>query len=153
MDGVFYFSFYNSATHGDQSFVERWVGFYITNMQQLWDDTTQHLSVVASNLREVYGEHDYYFPHAHINALGCLSYGVEEIHHDEVMEYWRQAFLKQCPGCEVSAVYEVPRTIKRTSADIFQFLKQSYEHTQAQLLRATLNQHVGGGSVAPFKKI
>lgn len=161
MDAVFYFSFETFENFFDESSPVRSVGFYIANILQPWDEVTNHLSDTASDLKDAYGAHNCCTSPAGVNAVGYTSHEVEVEHRAELMEQWRQAFLKICPGCEVSAVYELPYDPKSTTmqnvlnnAEILQYLKDAHEHTQAQQLRNTLATHVlAPVCAAPPKKI
>lgn len=160
MDAVFYFSFETFENFFDESPVHS-VGFYITNILQPWNEVSNHLSNTASDLKSAYGAHNWCTSLANVNAIGYTSYEVEDDQRAELMEQWRQAFLKICPGCEVSAVYELPNDSRNTAmqnvlndAEILQYLKDAHEHTQAQLLRNTLATHVlAPVCAAPSKKI
>lgn len=162
MDAVFYFTFEDIYSFdNDPPPVLRSVGFYIANMHHVWNEITPHLSEAKSQLEDVYGIHDDCTSLSGVNAIGYTSYEVEDDQRDELIEKWRQAFLRICPGCQLSAVYDLPHHPMNTAmryvlndAEILQYLKDAHEHTQAQQLRDTLNTHISVvQSKGPIKKM
>lgn len=162
MDAVFYFTFEDIYSFDkDPPPVLRSVGFYIENLHQPWSEITPHLSEAKSQLEDVYGIHDDCTSPSGVNAIGYTSYEVEDDQRDELIEKWRQAFLHICPGCQLSAVYDLPHHPMNTAmryalndAGILQYIKDAHEHQQAQKLRETLNAHITTpASTAAVKKI
>lgn len=157
MDAVFYLAFYKNDYFDKTEPVERSVGFYVANILQPWNEVANRVKNAVWGLEDMYGVHDYCTAGIGVNAIGYTSYQVKGGDRDELIEQWRQVFFKLCPGCEVSAVYELthdPVNCAGKDAEILQFVKQAHERTQAQQLRAVLNTHISVvHSKDPVKKM
>jgi len=163
MDAVFYFTFENTYNFNEDPppLPLHSVGFYIANLHQVWSEITPHLSEVQSHFDDVYGLLDDCTSPSGVNAIGYTSDQVNRTQRDELIEKWREALLRICPGCQLSAVYDLPNHPMNTpmrhilnDAEILQYLRNAHEHTQAQIQRDTLNANVSGnGSAAHPKKI
>jgi hypothetical protein len=89
---------------------------------------------------------------AFINVIGYSSAEIPAEHHNQVMDEWRTAFLRNFVGCAVSDVFDVTHT--KDGAQMFFHVKQTYEHQQAQQLSDTLAAHITTpASTAAAKKI
>ena len=154
MDAVFYFSFYIDDNCDDDEPITRTLGFYVSNIRKPWSELEEDLSDVASELELEYGVHDWGTAPSGVNAIGYNSGEVEEERCDELMELWRQAFVEHAPGCVVSAVFDVPNLENMNDAQILEATKHAHEQQQAEIMRTTLDNHVGNvASVGSPKKM
>lgn len=72
-----------------------------------------------------------------------IGYSTSKIHEGQraqLMNVWRATFLEIDPGCVVGDVYDVTDMVG--TVDIYRYVKDAYEHQQAQQLRTTLNAHI-----------
>lgn len=153
MDAVFYFSFYETDNGNNEPSV-RHLGFCIGNVTRPWNEIAEDVYECEDQLERTYGLHSWMnAPHGGTNIFGYQSYEVKAAHHDELMEQWRQAFLRISPGCVVSGVLDLDLNAVGAPSKIVQHAKDLYEHQQAQQLRETLNTHVSTGRSTALKKI
>lgn len=155
MDAVFYFSFYE-PDHGDNEPTVRHLSFYITHANRPWNEVENDMYEFEEQFEQKYGMHNWLrSPSNGIDLFRYESYEVKEHQHDELMERWRQAFLRLSPGCAVSEVFALGiDDTKMSSAHIFQYVKDTFEQQQAQQLRDTLAAHIiTPASTAAAKKI
>lgn len=142
MDAVFYFTFYESDT-GDNPPVARHVGFCV-NCMRPWTEIAEEVYECEEELGRRYGANNFLIdPYSGHNMFGYESYDVDALHHDELIEQWRQEFLRISPQCVVGAVVTLeidPQAAK--PLEIFQHIHDLHDQQQAQLLRATLTAHI-----------
>lgn len=167
MDAVFYMSFYSFyKPDNDDEPVSRHLGFCISHATRPWKDLSEDIYKCEDQLENAYGSFSWLSgPTGNSNGLnlfGYEAYGVDTCQYDELMEQWRQAFLRIDPGCVVSDVLVLdldaltPTRFKLASktVEIVQHVQHVYQQHQAQQQRTTLNQQVAGrGSVPPLKKL
>jgi len=155
MDAVFYFTFYtNNDNEMDDDDTEedaeettsRSLAFSVSNIARPWNELEEELADAVSELELEYGTHDWSTSPAGVNAMGYYSVEVEASRCDELMEIYRQEFLKHSPNCVVSAVLEVPNMDEMNDADILQFIQNA-------LLRDKLNADMPTPSTASSKKM
>lgn len=154
MDAVFYFSFHE-PDKGDNEPNVRHLGFCVGNATRPWNVIAEGVYECEDQLERTYGLHSWMNgPSNSVNLFGYESYEVKEHHHDELMEQWRQAFLRISPGCVVSGVLDLDLNAMGTApSKIVQHAKDLYEQQQAELLRETLNTHVSTGRSTAAKKM
>lgn len=142
MDAVFYFHFHehnhNTPTHS-LAFYANTTGWAVDFIE----------GFVQGAMVAQYGVHCNVV-YKKSNIIGFRSWGIRPNQCQHVMEQWRQTFSRQF-GWGVSGVFDVTHVKHH---QMFSHVKQAHEHTQAQLLRATLNTHIGVvQSVAQAKKM
>jgi len=165
MDAVFFMSFYKPDTNDDDEPVARHLGFCISHATRPWKDIAEDIYKCEDQLENAYGSFNWLNgPTGNANGLnifGYEAYGVDACHCDELMEQWRQAFLRIAPGCVVSDVLVLdldaltPKRFKMASKhlEIVQHVQHVYEQHQSQQLRTTLNTHVSTGRSTAAKKM
>ena len=153
MDAAFYFSFYEPDV-GDNEPAVRHLGFYVSHMRP-WKEIPEEVYACGEVLGRRYGEHNFLIdPDSGINVFGYESYEVDTLHHDELMEKWRQEFLRISPKCVIGAVLDLEIDPAAKPLENFQYIKDTHEHQQAQRLRDTLTAHITtSASTAAVKKI
>ena len=155
MDAVFYFSFYE-PDKGDNEPSVRHLGFCIGNATRPWNEIAEGVYECEDQLEQTYGAHNWMNgPSNGVNLFGYESYEVNAAHHDELMEQWRQAFLRISPGCVVSGVLDLDlNAVGAAPSKIVQHAKDLYEQQQAELLRDTLSTNITTSAFpAAVKKI
>lgn len=153
MDAVFYFHFYAPQ---DDFTPTRSLAFYATNITTPWDELDWKMGYSEGDIEVQYG--------AHCGLMGLtvassgtkfIGYSTSEIHEEQrqhVMNVWRATFLEIDPGCVVGDVCDV--TDMGDTVNMYQYVKDAYEHQQAQKLRERLHTHITpSASPAVAKKI
>ncbi len=152
MDAVFYFHFYDP---GDDFTPVRSLAFYATNITTPWDELDWKVGYSEGDIEAQYG--------AHCGLMGLtvattgtkfIGYSTSEIYEEQrqqVMNVWRATFLEIDPGCVVGDVCDI--TDMGDTVNMYRYVKDAYEHQQAQQLRETLNTHVSTGRFTAVKKI
>jgi len=141
MDAVFYFHFY--AQNNDFT-PTRSLAFYATNITTPWDELDWKMGYSEGDIEAQYGEHCGLVGLT-IESSGTklIGYSTSKIHEQQrgpLMNVWRATFLEIDPGCVVGEVYDVTDMVG--TVDIYRYVKDAYEHQQAQQLRTTLNAHI-----------
>lgn len=116
MEAVFYFNFVEDDEDEDEDIDDKVYptrAFHISGLpDEPWSSIEDVMSGYAEDLEEEYGVHDWCSsPVEGVNAFGYMSYEVNGIQNqNELMESWRQAFLKQYPQATVGPCYTLETT-------------------------------------------
>ena len=152
MDAVFYFHFY---APNDGFTPLRSLAFYVDNITTAWDKLDERMGYLEGGIEAQYGEHCALVALTSAQTgTKLIGYSSSDIHGEkrqQVMDVWRTTFVRIAHGCVVSDVYDV--TNVGGGAEMSRYVKDAYEHQQAQQLRDRLNAHLTTGSPAAIKKI
>lgn len=152
MDVVFYFHFHEYYPKN----TTRSLAFYAANIPTTWDKLDGRICCWERKIETQYGEHrrSVVLTSA-ATGVKIIGYSSSDIHGErchEVMNLWRDTFLKNANTCVVSNVYDV--TNIREVPELFHYVKDAHAHQQAQQLRDTLNATITTcASPATVKKI
>jgi len=166
MDAVFFISFYKPNKKDGEDPISHHLGFCIGNLTQPWNEIRKTVYECEEQLERKYGPTSWMGggPSKRVNVVWYRSYELNDCHHGELMEQWRQAFLRISPGCTVSDVLTLNLNTLASVTDIsedaqtFSRVKQEYEHQEAEQLRQkltglVLNTHVPTKRSTAVKKI
>lgn len=158
MGAIFYFTFYtdndNEMDDDDtEETTSRSLAFYVSNIVRPWNELEEDLADAVSELELEYGTHDWSTSPAGVNAVGYYSSEVDVSQHGELMEIYRQEFLKHSPNCVVSAVFEVPNMDNMNDAEILQFTQNAHEQMLAQQQHAVLTENITTPASSVSKKM
>lgn len=163
MDAVFFISFYKPDKKDGEHPISRNLGFCIGNLTQPWNEIREAVYECEEQLERKYGPTSWMGggPSKGVNIVWYRSYELNDCHHGELMEQWRQAFLHISPDCTVSDVLTLDLDMVASKnfefankVEIFQHIQHAYEHQQAQQLRDTLTAHITtSASTAAVRKI
>lgn len=141
MDAVFCFHFYAPQ---DDFTPARSLAFYATNITTPWDELDWKGGCSEGDIEAQYGEHcSSMVVTIASSETKLIGYSTSEIHEEQrkqVMNVWRATFLEIDPGCVVSDVCNV--IDMGGSVNMYRYVKDAYEHQQAQKLRNTLNANI-----------
>lgn len=102
---VFYFLFYDENTEKQTTY-----GFTIPGFNKTTDEiiNTEWFENALDNISSKYGVHDWSSsPNHKVEAVGYTSYEIDKINYMNVMNDWRNIFVKENPDAVVTKIVKI----------------------------------------------